>query len=111
LLVTPYILDITQPFKTITPEIKTRLIELILTLSFSILIIESMPGYYSVLSGPEIAVMTFALQTSSLLGIPTILHCFRKNSTVFEGLLFSMTLLASFMFHLCEIYEIEIFLK
>ena len=68
-------------------------------------------AYYSVLSLTEIVIMTFALQSSSLLGIPIIKHCFKKKSTYFEACLFSMTLLASFMFHLCEIYETEIFLK
>jgi hypothetical protein len=62
-----------------------------------------MLDYYSVLSDPDIATITFAIQTTSLLGIPTILHCLRKNSTVFEDRLFSLTFLASFIFHFCEI--------
>ena len=55
--------------------------------------------------------MTLALQLSTLLGFPIVRHCFKHPSTYFEGALFSMTMLASFMFHLCEIFGVELFLK
>ena len=70
-----------------------------------------MAGYYSTLSAGELVAMTVALQVSSLLGVPLIVLCSKHKNTHFEALLFSMTLLASFMFHFCEIYETSFFLK
>jgi Protein of unknown function (DUF3522) len=63
------------------------------------------------LSSLERTLMGLIVVVTNLTGLPTVLRVFKHKETVFEGYVFSMSILTSFMYHLCEVGQCEIFLN
>lgn len=66
---------------------------------------------YSHLSTIQTIFMTLIAVVSNLAGIPVVIKLFRRRSTYFQAFVLMMSVVTSFMYHLCEIYDCTIFLS
>ena len=56
---------------------------------------------YAHLTTIEAIFMTIIAALTNFAGIPLVIKVFNKDSTHFEGFVFAMSILTSFLYHIC----------